>query len=211
MEPSVVGGLRLEVRGKKFCDGHFGLQPIAKRSSNQNRRTFTFKEFAMYLKRISLIIMLIALFPSLTFAEPEIPGWGEAKWGMSHAAVKKIYDLYAWEPDKIPTCKMKQKIKIMGRDFGVAFNFDRRSDDGKLYRVVLAHFNNDITDTLWLKSVKEMLVEKYGNPITFEIHGKMKTSKWEKDQNRLKLTTLTGTNVMCAIEYISLGPESKKL
>jgi hypothetical protein len=34
MEPSVVGGLRLEVRGKKFCDDHFYLQPIAKRSSN---------------------------------------------------------------------------------------------------------------------------------------------------------------------------------
>ena len=165
----------------------------------------------MHPKRYLLFTILFMLIPCLTFAESDITGWGEAKWGMSHAAVKKIYDLNSWEPDKIPTCKMKQKIKIMGRDFGVAFYFDRRSADGKLYRVVLAHFNNDITDTLWLKSVKEMLVEKYGNPITFEIHGKMKTSRWEKAQNRLKLTTLTGTNVMCAIEYISMGPESKKL
>ena len=165
----------------------------------------------MRLNRYLFLICLLAILPSLSFAESEIAGWGKAKWGMSHAAVKKIYDLNSWEPDKIPTCKMKQKIKIMGRDFGVGFYFDRRSDDGKLYRVVLAHFNNDITDTLWMKSVKEMLVEKYGNPDTFEIHGKMKTSKWEKAQNRLKLTTLTGTNVMCAIEYISRGSESKKL
>jgi hypothetical protein len=36
-EPSVDGGLRLEVRGKKFCDGHFCLKPKAKRSSNLKR------------------------------------------------------------------------------------------------------------------------------------------------------------------------------
>jgi len=36
-KPSAVGGLRLEVRGKKFCEGNFGLQPIAKRSSNLKR------------------------------------------------------------------------------------------------------------------------------------------------------------------------------
>jgi hypothetical protein len=56
-----------------------------------------------------------------------------------------------------------------------------------------------------------MLVEKYGNPDTFEIHGKMKASRWKKSETRLKLTTVTGTTVMCAIEYISLGSESKKL
>ena len=106
---------------------------------------------------------------------------------------------------------MKQKIKIMGRDFGVAFYFDRRSAEGKLYRVVLAHFNKDITDVIWLKSVKDMLVDKYGNPDSFEIHGKMKTSKWEKAENHLKLTTLTGTTVMCAIEYLSMEPEREKL
>ncbi len=165
----------------------------------------------MRLKRISLFILLLALFPCTSLAESEISGWGKAKWGMTHAEVKKIYDLNSWEPDKIPTCKMKQKIKIMGRDFGVAFYFDRRTAEGKLYRVVLAHFNKDITDIIWLKSVKEMLVEKYGNPETFEIHGKMKTSKWQNAQNRLKLTTLTGTNVMCAIEYISMEPEAEKL
>lgn len=165
----------------------------------------------MHSKRYLLLAILIALLPCLALAESQISGWGDAKWGMTHADIKKIYDLQPWEPDKIPTCKMKQKIKIMGRDFGVAFNFDRRSAEGKLYRVVLAHFNRDITDVLWLKSVKEMLVEKYGNPDIFEIHGKMKVSRWKKGENRLKLTTLTGTTVMCAIEYISLGPERKKL
>jgi hypothetical protein len=158
-----------------------------------------------------LLICLLVLLPSLGLAESEITGWAKAKWGMSHAEVNKIYELNSWEPDPSPTCKMKQKISIMGRDFAVAFYFDQRSADGKLYRVVLAHFNSDVTDVLWLESVKEMLVEKYGNPDTFDIQGKMKVSSWIKSETRLKLTTLTGTTVMCAIEYISLGPESKKL
>jgi hypothetical protein len=162
-------------------------------------------------KQYLLPICLFALLPGLAFAESEISGWGKAKWGMSHAEVAKIYVLNSWEPGTNPTCKMKQKIKIMGHDFAVAFYFDQRSAAGKLYRVLLAHFNNDITDVLWLKSVKEMLVEKYGNPDTFEIHGEMKASRWKKSENRLKLTTVTGKTVMCSIEYISLGPESKKL
>ena len=161
--------------------------------------------------RFIIIICLLAVLPSLGWTESDITGWGKANWGMSHAEVTKIYELNSWEPGTSPTCKMKQKIKIMGRDFAVAFYFDQRSAGGKLYRVVLAHFNNDITDVLWLKSVKEMLVEKYGNPDTFEIQGKMKASQWEKSENRLKLTTVTGTTVVCAIEYISLGPEIKKL
>ena len=165
----------------------------------------------MKSNRFLFFAILFVLLPGISFAEPEISGWGKAKWGMSHAEIKKIYDLNSWEPDKVPACKMKQKIKIMGRDFGVSFYFDRRSDEGKLYRIVLAHFNNDISDVIWMKSVKEMLVEKYGNPDTFEIHGKLKTSKWQHAQNRLKLTTLTGTTVMCAIEYLSLGPEAEKL
>lgn len=165
----------------------------------------------MHMVRNILLTSLLALLPSLVWAESEISGWGEAKWGMTQAQVKKLYELNTWESDKVPTCKMKQKIKIMGRDFAVAFYFDQRSAEGKLYRVVLAHFNKDVTDVLWLKSVKEMLVEKYGNPNTFEIHGNMKTSRWIKSENRLKLTTVTGRTVMCAIEYTSLGPESKKL
>ena len=161
----------------------------------------------MYL----FLVILFVLLPCLAFAESEITGWGKAKWGMTQAEVKKLYELNTWEPGKIPTCKMKQKIKIMGHDFAVAFYFDRRSADGKLYRVVLAHFNDDITDSLWLKSIKEILVEKYGNPDSFDIHGKMKTSRWLKSENQLKLTTLTGKTVMCAIEYVSLHSESKKL
>ena len=151
------------------------------------------------------------MLPSLALAESDITGWAKAKWGMSHAEIAKIYELNPWEPGPSPTCKMKQKVKILGRDFGVAFYFDQRSAAGKLYRVVLAHFNKDVTDVLWLKSVKEMLVAKYGNPDTFEIHGQMKASQWQKSENQLKLTTVTGQTVMCAIEYVSLGPESNKL
>jgi len=165
----------------------------------------------MDLVRYISLAVILALLPSPGWAESDIAGWGKAKWGMSHAEVTKLYELNSWEPGPSPTCKMKQKIKIMGHDFAVAFYFDQRSEAGKLYRVVLAHFSKDVTDVLWLKSVKDMLVEKYGNPDTFEIHGKMKASQWEKSENRLKLTTVTGTTVMCAIEYISLGSESKKL
>jgi len=165
----------------------------------------------MNLGRYLLLTTLLAVLPSMALAESDITGWAKAKWGMSHAEVAKVYELNPWEPGSSPTCKMKQKVKIMGRDFGVAFYFDQQSADGKLYRVVLAHFNNDVTDVLWLKSVKEMLVAKYGNPDTFEIQGMMKTSRWQKSENRLKLTTVTGQTVMCAIEYVSLGPESKKL
>jgi len=165
----------------------------------------------MHLKKYLLVIFLLAPMPLPVLAESGIPGWGKVKWGMSHAEVKKIYELNSWEHDKRPTCKMKKKIKILGRDFAVAFYFDQRSAEGKLYRVVLAHFNHDVTDVLWLKSVKDMLVEKYGNPDTFDIHGKMKASQWIKSENRLKLTTLTGKTVMCAIDYTSLASESKKL
>ncbi len=162
-------------------------------------------------KRYLFLICLLAVLPSLGLAESEIVGWGKTKWGMTQAEVKKIYALHPWEPGNIPICKMKQKIKIMGHDFAVAFYFDQRSADGKLYRVVLAHFNSDVTDVLWLSSIKDILVEKYGNPDSFDIHGKMKTSRWMKSENQLKLTTLTGKTVMCAIEYISLHSEGKKL
>ncbi len=165
----------------------------------------------MILMKYIVLATLLTVIPCLSVAESDITGWAETKWGMSHAAIAKIYELNPWEPGPSPTCKMKQKVKILGRDFGVAFYFDQRSADGKLYRVVLAHLSKDVTDVLWLTSVKEMLVAKYGNPDAFEIHGKMKTSRWQKSQNRLKLTTVTGQTVMCAIEYVSLGPESKKL
>ena len=165
----------------------------------------------MNLARYISLAVILALLPFPALAESDITGWAKAKWGMSHAEIAKLYELNPWEPGSSPTCKMKQKVKILGRDFGVAFYFDQRSAEGKLYRVVLAHFNKDVTDVLWLKSVKEMLVAKYGNPDTFEIHGKMKASQWQKSENKLKLTTVTGQTVMCAIEYVSLGPESKKL
>jgi hypothetical protein len=119
--------------------------------------------------------------------------------------------LKQWREPSAAPCVGEQAVDAVGHSTQRTADDDQRSADGKLYRVVLAHFNNDITDVIWLKSVKDMLVEKYGNPDTFDIHGKMKASKWIKSENRLKLTTLTGKSVMCAIEYTSLGSESKKL
>ena len=99
----------------------------------------------------------------------------------------------------------------MGHDFGVAFYFDEHSADGKLYKVVLAHFNTTNGDAAQLVSIKNILVEKYGNPNSFVVEGEMKVSRWSKSAGQLKLTTLAGTTVMCAIEYLSVGPESEKL
>ena len=99
----------------------------------------------------------------------------------------------------------------MGHDFGVAFYFDERSADGKLYKVVLAHFDTTKVDAARLSSIKNILVEKYGNPSSFDVKDKMKISRWTKSAGQLKLTTLTGKTVMCAIEYLSVGTESEKL
>jgi len=103
----------------------------------------------MRLKPYLLLLCLSAALPAVVFAESQITGWGKTKWGMTQAEVKKIYELNPWQPGNIPICKKKQKIKIMGHDFAVAFYFDQRSADGKLYRVVLAHFNSDVTYIGW--------------------------------------------------------------
>lgn len=158
-----------------------------------------------------LIICLLTTLPSLVIAESNIPGWGKAKWGMTYSKVKKIYELNHWEPGDSAVCKMKKKVRIMGHDFAVAFYFDERSASGALYKVVLVHFNNHKTDASWLTSVKEILVEKYGNPISFDIKDNMKTSRWTKSEGRLKLTTLRDRTVMCAIEYFAVHMESEKL
>ena len=158
-----------------------------------------------------LIICLLTTLPSLVIAESNIPGWGKAKWGMTYSKVKKIYELNHWEPGDSAVCKMKKKVRIMGRDFAVAFYFDERSASGALYKVVLVHFNNNKTDASWLTFVKEILVEKYGNPISFDIKDNMKTSRWTKSEGRLKLTTLRDRTVMCAIEYFAVHMESEKL
>ena len=99
----------------------------------------------------------------------------------------------------------------MGHDFGVAFYFDEHSADGKLYKVVLAHFDTTRGNAARLVSIKNILVEKYGNPSSFAVSGEMKVSRWSKSAGELKLTTLTGNTVMCAIEYLSVGTESEKL
>ena len=165
----------------------------------------------MHPKRHLFIICLIAVFAPLGFAESDIAGWGKVKWGMSHSEVKKFYELSNWEPGNMPISKLKKRIKIMGHDFGVAFYFDERSPRGKLFKVALAHFDKTRMDTTWLYSIKDALVEKYGNPALFDVKGKMKISMWTKSAGHLKLTTLTGNTVMCAIEYMSVRIESEKL
>ena len=77
--------------------------------------------------------------------------------------------------------------------------------------MVLAHFDTTKVDVARLIAIKNILVEKYGNPISFDVKDKMKVSRWTKSAGQLKLTTLTGNTVMCAIEYLSVGTESEKL
>jgi hypothetical protein len=165
----------------------------------------------MHPRRYLFLICLIAALPPLVFAESEIPGWGKAKWGMSYSEVSKLYELSRWEAGDTPISKLKNRIKIMGLEFGVAFYFDERSVNGKLYKVVLARFDTTKMDSSWLNSIKNILVEKYGNPTLFNIKDKMKISMWKKSLGHLKLTTLTGKTVMCAIEYISVREASEKL
>jgi hypothetical protein len=165
----------------------------------------------MHAKQYLLLIWLVAALPNLVTAESDISGWGKATWGMPHSKVIKLYNLNKWEAGDTPISKLKKKIKILGHDFGVAFYFDERSAKGKLYKVVLAHFDTTKMDSTWLNSIKNILVEKYGNPILFSVKDKMKISIWTKSAGQLKLTTLTGKTFMCAIEYISLGTESDKL
>ena len=165
----------------------------------------------MHLVRFLILICILNVLPTHVSAEPAIPGWGDAKWGMTHSGVKKHFDLNPWEPGNTPTCKSKKKVRIWGGDFAVAFYFDERSSNGKLFKVVLVHFNHDKGDTTWLNSIKDMLVEKYGNPESFDVKEKMKISHWKKSDGQLKLTTLTGRTVMCALEYTAVGTEGKKL
>jgi len=56
-----------------------------------------------------------------------------------------------------------------------------------------------------------MLVEKYGTPESFSVREKMKTSHWKNSDGQLKLTTVTGRTVMCALEYMAMNTEGKKL
>jgi hypothetical protein len=165
----------------------------------------------MHPLRYMLLICLTAVLPQLVFAESDVPGWGKAKWGMPFSEVTKLYELNSWEAGTTPISKLKKRIKIMGHDFGVAFYFDEHSADGKLYKVVLAHFDTTNGDAARLVSIKNILVEKYGNPSSFVVSGEMKVSRWSKSAGELKLTTLTGNTVMCALEYLSVGPESEKL
>ncbi|UCD77774.1 MAG: hypothetical protein JSW26_20520 [Desulfobacterales bacterium] len=161
--------------------------------------------------RFLFFLLIFVALPAPALTESNIPGWGKAQWGMTHSEIEKHYALKPWEADDIPTCRLKNRVRIWGHDFGVAFYFDERSDKGKLYKVVLVHFNNNTNDTAWLNSIKDLLVEKYGNPETFSVNAKMKISQWTKSDGQMKLTTLAENNVMCAIEYISLREADEKL
>jgi hypothetical protein len=165
----------------------------------------------MQLFRNLFLICILTFLPVLVSAESDVSGWGQAKWGMTHAEVKKHYELGPWEPGSAPTCKLTKNIRIWEHDFAVALYFDERSASGKLYKVVLVHFNGFSADAAWLTSIKDLLVEKYGNPASFEINGNLKVSRWLKSEGHLKLTTLTGQPVMCAIEYVSVRREGDKL
>jgi len=165
----------------------------------------------MHPKRYLFLICLITALPPLVFAESDIPGWGKTKWAMPHSEVTKLYELNSWEAGHTPICKLKKRIKIMGHDFAVAFYFDERSANGNLYKVALARFDTTKLDSAWLNSIKNILVEKYGNPTLFDVKDNMKISMWTKSAGQLKLTTLTGKTVMCAIEYISVRTEKEKL
>jgi len=165
----------------------------------------------MHPKRYLFLICLIAALPPLVLAESDIPGWGKTKWGMPHSEVTKLYELNNWEAGDKPICKLKKRIKIMGHDFAVAFYFDEHSAKGKLYKVALARFDTTKRDSAWLNSIKNILVGKYGNPTLFDVKDRMKISMWIKSAGQLKLTTLTGKTVMCAIEYISVRTEKEKL
>ena len=164
----------------------------------------------MHPKKYWILICLMAAWPPIAWAESDIPGWGRAKWGMSHSEVTKFYNLKNWEAGDTPISKLKKRIKIMGHDFAVAFYFDERSANGKLYKVALAHFDKK-KDIAWLNSVKNILVEKYGNPTSFDVKDSLKISIWIKPAGQLKLTTLAGKTVMCAIEYISMRTARQKL
>ena len=161
--------------------------------------------------RYVLFLYLITAIPSTVFAESDITGWGKVKWGMAHSEVNKLYELNDWESGDPPICKMKKRITIWNHDFAVAFYFDERSANGKLYKVVLAHFDKSTMDVSWLNSIKNILVEKYGNPSLFDVKDNVKVSRWTNSSGRLQLTTITGKTVMCAIEYFSALTESENL
>jgi hypothetical protein len=169
------------------------------------------KESLKHAPRFLFLLFLFVELPALALTESNITGWGKAQWGMTHSEINKHFALNPWEPGEIPTCKLKNRIRIWNQEFGVAFYFDERSEKGKLYKVVLVHFDDQIADTSWLNSIKDLLVEKYGNPGSFVVQDKVKISRWMKSDGQMELITKTEKSVMCAIEYISWRMADDKL
>lgn len=158
-----------------------------------------------------LCIISLVVFSHTAGAEIDIAGWGKTKWGMTHAEVNKLYTLDAWEHGDSTMCRMKDKITIQGHAFVVAFYFDQRSPKGKLFKVVLVHFNRNRSKKAWLNEISKMLMEKYGGPTSFEITENMKISRWLKPEGHIKLSTLAAEKIMCAIEYVAVRTEGQKL
>lgn len=166
----------------------------------------------MHGRRVLFLLFLFAaLPPASAFTESNITGWGKAQWGMTHSEISKQFAMNPWEPGDIPTCKLKNRIRIWNQDYGVAFYFDERSAKGKLYKVVLVHFDDHVADTAWLNSIKDLLVEKYGNPESFVIQDNVKISRWMKSDGQMELITKADKTVMCAIKYISRRMADEKL
>ena len=162
-------------------------------------------------KCLLIVIIFLVGFASNTVAENEITGWGKTKWGMTHAQVNKLYPLDQWEHGESTMCRMKDKVTINGHPFVVAFYFDQRSQKGRLYKVVLVHFNRNRAKKAWLNDIGKMLMEKYGGPNSFEIIENMKISKWQKPEGQIKLSTVASEKIMCAIEYVAIRAEGQKL
>lgn len=157
------------------------------------------------------IIFILVVFCQNAVAESDIAGWGKTKWGMTQAEVSKLYSLDDWEYGDSTMCRMKDKVTIQGHPFVVAFYFDQRSQKGKLFKVVLVHFNRNRSKRAWLNEIGKMLIEKYGGPKSFEIIENMKVSRWVKPDGQIKLSTVASEKIMCAIEYIAVKTEGQKL
>jgi len=66
------------------------LQTLGLRTHTKDLYTPARKEIRMHSKRYILLICLMVALPFLVYAESDIPGWGKAKWGMSHSKSKTI-------------------------------------------------------------------------------------------------------------------------
>ena len=67
-------------------------------------------------KKYLYSIFLLATLAPMVSAESDINGWRNAKWGLTHTEVKKIYDIFATmhQIKKKPTEKLFIRFHIFG-------------------------------------------------------------------------------------------------